>query len=98
MDGERPQRPGGAEGARFTDELWQLLNGCWATRPEDRPSVSAVLELLERVSGDSKPPSMQADEDSGASEDDWHLAGNFSGESSWFDPRRFVAPLRNILC
>ena len=98
MDGERPQRPGGAEGAWFTNDLWRTLNRCWATRPGDRPSISAVLEFLERVSGDTKPPSLQADEDLETDGADWHPTNDFSGEFSWFDPRRFVAPLRSILC
>ena len=98
VDGERPQRPGGMEGAWFTDDLWRLLNGCWATRPEDRPSVSAVLEILERVPGDTNELALQADEDSDVEGDSWHLANNFSGAFPWFDPRRFVAPLRRILC
>ena len=98
MDGEHPQRPRGVEGAWFTNDLWRMLNLCWATRPEDRPSVSAVLEFLERVSGDTKPTPLQVDENSEADEDDWHLANNFSGGFSWFDPRRFIVPLRNILC
>ena len=97
-DGERPQRPGGVEGAWFTDDLWRLLNRCWATQPEDRPSVPAVLEFLERVSGGAKPTSLQVNEDLEVDGDGWHLTNDFSEEFSWFDPRRFVAPLRSILC
>jgi serine/threonine protein kinase len=61
MDGERPERPKGVEGAWFTNELWQMLTRCWATQPESRPSVAAVLECLERVSRDPGPPSLQGD-------------------------------------
>ena len=98
MDGERPQRPRGVGGAWFTNDLWRMLNRCWATRPEDRPSVSAVREFLERVSGDMEPLSLQVDEDLVADGDGWHFTSNFSGEFPWFDPRRFIAPLRTILC
>ena len=98
MDGERPQRPRGVEGARFTKDLWRMLNRCWATRPEDRPSVSAVLEFLEGVSGDTKPPSLQVGEDLGADGGGWHFTSNFSGEFLWFDLRRFIAPLCSVLC
>ena len=31
MEGEHPQRPGGAEGERFTADLWRMLDRCWAT-------------------------------------------------------------------
>ena len=47
MDGECPERPTGVEGVRFTDELWRMLERCWAIRPDARPSISAVLEILE---------------------------------------------------
>ena len=73
VNGERPQRPSGIEGAWFTDDLWRLLNGCWAIRPEDRPSVSAVLEVLERALGGTKPPPLQAGEDPGGDGKGWYL-------------------------
>ena len=98
LNGERPLRPRGMEGVRFTNDLWRMLNQCWAARPENRPSSSAVLECLERVSGDTKLPFLQADEDLEEYGDDWHLINNFSGEFSWLDPRSFVASLRRILC
>ena len=97
LGGERPQRPGGVEGVRFTDDLWRMLNRCWATRPENRPSISAVLEFLERVSGDTKPLSL---ENPGADADGegWNLKKSFSRVFSWFDFCCFVALLRRILC
>ncbi|KAF9646799.1 kinase-like protein [Thelephora ganbajun] len=49
IEGERPARPEGAEGEWFTDDLWQMLNLCWATRLESRPNIGAVLECLERA-------------------------------------------------
>ena len=98
MDGEHPQRPGGAAGVHFTDDLWRMLNRCWATRPEDRPSVPIVLECLEMVSKDTKQPSLCVDEVLGVDGDDWFLANSFSGEFSWFDPRCLIASLRRVLC
>ena len=98
VDGERPQRPRGVEGAWFTNDLWRLLNGCWATRPEDRPSVSDVLGFLERVSGDTKPSFLQADEDLGADGGDRHPTNEFPRKFSWFHSRRSAALLRRILC
>ena len=97
MDGERPQRPGGAEGAQFTDDLWQMLNQCWATQPEDRPSIPAVLEVLERVSGDTKPPSLGEDEHFRVGGGCWNFTKGSSRVFSWLDLRRFVASLRGVL-
>ena len=70
VDGEHPGRPKGAEGAWFTDDLWGMLELCWATRPESRPSVEEALECLERVSKAWKPLSHQMDGDVGVDEDD----------------------------
>ena len=98
MDGERPERPRGAEGALFTDELWHMVTQCWATQPESRPSVAAVLECLERVPRDSEPPTSQVDRDFRMDEDDWNLASNSSRQFSWFDPYCFVALLNEVLC
>jgi len=50
-EGERPGRPGGADGAWFTDDLWAMLNLCWATQPNGRPSIEALLECVTRRSG-----------------------------------------------
>ena len=59
MDGEHPKRPKGVEGAWFTGNLWRMLNRCWATRPENRPSIAAVLACLESISKDPVPSSLQ---------------------------------------
>ena len=69
--GECPGRPEGAKGAWFTDDLWGMVNRCWATQPGARPDVEAVLECLEHVPRDWKPPSPQADEDVESDEDYW---------------------------
>ena len=73
LEGKRPSIPEGAEGAWFTDDLWMTLNLCWATRPESRPSVEAVLERLGEVSGTWVPLSPQADGDGGMDVSDWDL-------------------------
>ena len=70
LDGERPGRPGGSEGAWFTDRLWRMLDLCWATRPKSRPTVEAVLERLERISKAWEPPSQEVDWDVGTDKDD----------------------------
>ena len=68
--GERPGRPEGPEGAWFTDDLWGMLQLCWATRPESRPSIEAVLERLERASKAWGPPSKEVDWNVGTDGDD----------------------------
>jgi len=63
IKGELPEIPEGPEGVWFTDDLWQMLNRCWMTKPGSRPTIGAVLEFLERVSRTWKPPSPRPDED-----------------------------------
>ena len=57
LRGDRPERPQGAEGVWFTNELWEVLGFCWATEPESRPSIEDVLQCLGKVSRSWKPPS-----------------------------------------
>lgn len=72
IEGECPARPEGAEGVWFTDDLWETLNLCWATQPENRPRIETVLEFLEKVSGVCEPPSPEVDEGVETDEeDDW---------------------------
>jgi len=80
VDGERPGRPKGPEGVWFTDDLWGMLELCWATRPESRPSVHAVHKCLERLSGTWEPPSQQG---AGADGDDLNHTV-VSDRSAWF--------------
>jgi len=82
LDGEHPARPEGAKGVWFTDDLWGMMELCWATQPEDRPNVAAVLECLEQVSRDWEPPSPQAEENvEEVDEDDWHFTLTVSNPS-----------------
>jgi len=73
LEGERPSMPEGSEGAWFADGLWATLNLCWATRPQIRPSIEAVLERLSQVSGTWVPPSPRAKEDAEDDDSDWDL-------------------------
>ena len=50
LEGVHPERPQGAEGICFTDELWGMLQRCWLSRPTDRPTAEGVLKCLSRVS------------------------------------------------
>ena len=42
VDGERPAR-----GAKFTENLWKMLQLCWNSRPDSRPTIGDVLLCLE---------------------------------------------------
>jgi len=55
--GDRPERPQGAEGVWFTDDVWEVLGFCWTPQPENRPTIEDVLQCLEKVSGSWIPPS-----------------------------------------
>ena len=57
LEGERPTRPQGAEGAWFTDVIWGTLEDCWKPQPSDRITVDAVLLGLEKSVSSSKPSS-----------------------------------------
>ena len=71
IKGERPGRPEGVKGIWFTDDIWSMLNLCWAPQPKSRPSIEAILECLEQVSGAWEPPSLQVEEGVEMNQDDW---------------------------
>ena len=71
-DGERPGRPDGARGMWFTDDLWKMLGLCWAQDAQNRPSIEAVRECLERVSSTWEPLPPQVNK-GGGDGDDWHF-------------------------
>jgi serine/threonine protein kinase len=44
---ERPRRPEGYEVERWlTDDLWALLQRCWAKQPDLRPTMKDVVSVL----------------------------------------------------
>ena len=45
--GERPARPQGEEGERFTDTLWDTVQTCWWHAPTKRPTIKEVTQFLE---------------------------------------------------
>ena len=73
LEGERPSMSEGVEGAWFTDGLRTTLNLCWATQPEIRPSIEAVLKCLLQVSGTWVPLSPRTKEDAEEDDSDWDL-------------------------
>ena len=55
IEGERPERPRGEEGARFSDNLWRTLQQCWTQEPKGRPGIEAILECLEPAPTNRNP-------------------------------------------
>ena len=64
VEGERPDRPQGPETVRFTDDLWEMLQQCWLSKPKLRPAIEDVLDRLEWGSATWESPSLSADSDS----------------------------------
>ena len=58
LRGDRPGRPQGAEGAWFTDDVWQVPERCWTAQPKDRPSVEGVLQCLNQSPSSWTRPSL----------------------------------------
>ena len=75
LEGERPPR-----GAGFTRSLWEMLELCWTSQPNARPSIENVLQCLEMVSNSSEPPSPGVDEETDEDEDgdDWDFENAMS--------------------
>ena len=48
--GQRPTRPEGMKARGLTTELWCSLTKCWHENPEDRITISEILELLNSTS------------------------------------------------
>jgi serine/threonine protein kinase len=62
--GEHPSR-----GAVFPDDLWKMMELCWTSQPDGRPSIADVLQCLRAASG-SPEPSPQSGGETGTLEDD----------------------------
>ena len=45
--GKRPNRPEGMESSGLTTEVWHCLTECWHQNPEERKTISDVLDLLD---------------------------------------------------
>lgn len=58
LEGERPERPRGAQGMWFTDNVWETLELCWKPQPRDRINAKTVLLGLE---GNPCPPMSPSD-------------------------------------
>ena len=73
MEGKRPPR-----GGRFRGSLWKMLELCWASQPNDRPSIYDVLRCLEMISGLPEPVSPGLEEEM-EEDDDWDSGSDYSG-------------------
>ncbi|EIN12108.1 hypothetical protein PUNSTDRAFT_62220, partial [Punctularia strigosozonata HHB-11173 SS5] len=45
-DGVRPSRPTSARDLGLDDDLWELIETCWASDPAQRPSMLGILQRL----------------------------------------------------
>jgi len=92
VEGERPPREPG-----FSNRLWEMLERCWMSQPNARPSIEDVLQCLESVSQSLElpPPGV----DVGMEHDsDWDLGSDSPGMfSSLIPPQRFVVSAFPIL-
>ena len=64
MLGEHPTR-----GAMFPEYLWKVMESCWASTPEDRPSIESILWSLQMTSDPSSGPCGET----GVDNDDWNI-------------------------
>lgn len=57
LHGERPGKPEGMQGERFTADLWEMLERCWKPQPDERPSLDIILQCLQDAMRSSRSPS-----------------------------------------
>jgi serine/threonine protein kinase len=69
LRGDRPARPKGAQGTRFTDDIWGMLELCWKPQPGDRPSLNTVLRCLQGVTRPYVNGDVEVDADADAQTD-----------------------------
>ena len=76
LEGARPPR-----GVRFGESLWKVLEQCWMSQPDDRPSIEDVLQCLEMVPNSPDPPFPEVDEEVEEDSDDCDSMDDFPGAS-----------------
>lgn len=57
LHGERPGKPQGVQGEWFTDDLWRILELCWKSQSDERPSLETILQCLQDAMRSSRSPS-----------------------------------------
>ena len=80
--GERPGRPQGAERKWFTDDIWRILECCWAPRRDERPSIEDVLQVLEEASRSWTPLSPRVEGPPAMDLPTWSLSDSSAEEST----------------
>jgi hypothetical protein len=60
FQGNRPGKPKGPEGVWFKDDVWVVLERCWSSQPDERPTIEDVLQCLEALSSAWTSPPPQA--------------------------------------
>ena len=78
LEGERPPR-----GPKFREGLWRMLEQCWGSQPNNRPTIEDVLRRLEIFSNSSEPSSPEVDEGVDRDGDDWDSTNSSSGVPNW---------------
>lgn len=48
-DGRPPRPPQPAEERGLSDEVWLLIQDCWAVQPAERPSMAAVRSRIQDI-------------------------------------------------
>ena len=80
LQGEHPP-----QGARFTETLWKMLELCWMSQPDDRPSIEAVLQCLEEIPNLPELASPGVNGDIGKGSDDRSsTSGSYLVSVIWF--------------
>lgn len=46
VKGKRPKR---TEARGLTDDVWALIERCWARDPKERPTIDVVIQELSRI-------------------------------------------------
>ena len=62
--GLRPEWPSNNPSQGLVDELWEQTEACWNQEPDERPTVSRVLQTLQVLSGVQRQVTMTSVEDS----------------------------------
>ena len=97
LEGQRPSRPQGEAGERFTDDIWDMVERCWKTEPRDRPSAKDVLRCLNGNSPTVDSDSDQSDAISiNSRRDELGDVGSISASSRF--PLFYPEILANQLC
>jgi len=78
VEGKHPPR-----GVKFTKSLWGMLERCWASGPNNRPSIETVLQCLEAVPSLPGPSSPGADEEVEEDDDYSDSTTDSSGTPNW---------------